>query len=60
MKTRSGTLEDGSNHPGPGILDPHRLLGDTGNQTRRVSVLIGNHQPIGVTEIKRVSVPTGS
>ena len=27
---------------------------------KRVSVLIGNHQPIGVAQTKRVSVPIGS
>ena len=55
MKTRSGTLVDGSHHPGHGILYPHLLPGKNGTQTRRVSVLIANHQPIGVTQTKRAS-----
>ena len=60
MKTRSGTLVDGSNHPGPGILHPHLLPGENGTQKRRVSVLIGNHRPIGAAQTKRVSVQFGS
>ena len=55
MKTRSGTLVDGSHHPGPGTLYPHLLPGKNGTQTRRVSVLIANHQPIGVTQTKRAN-----
>ena len=59
MKTRSGTLVDASRHPGHGLL--HLLLpGENGAQTRRVSVPIGNRQPVGVAQIKRVSVPIGS
>ena len=60
MKTRSRTLVDGSSHPGPGLLHPHLLPGEDGAQTRRVSVQIGNHQPIGVAQTKRVSIPIGS
>ena len=48
MKTRSGTLVDGSSHPGPGLLHPHRLPVEIGAQTGRLCVLIGTHQPIGV------------
>ena len=60
MKTKSGTLVDGSSHPGPGQLHPHLLPGENGAQTRRVSVLIGNHQPIRVAQTKGVSVPINS
>ena len=42
-----------------GLLHPHLVPGENGAQTRRVGVLIGNHQPIGV-EAKRVTVPIGS
>ena len=60
MKTRSGTVVDGSNHPGLGLLHPHLLTGEKETRTRRVSVLIGNHQPTAVTQTKSASVPIGS
>ena len=41
MSTCSGTLVDGSSHPGPGWLHPHLLLGGNGPQTKRVSVPFG-------------------
>ena len=34
----------------------HLQPGKNGALTKRVSVLIGNHQPIGVAQIKRVSI----
>ena len=51
---------DGSYLRGPGILHPHLLPGENGTETRRASVVIGNHQQIGATQTKRVSVPIGS
>ena len=41
------------------VLHLHLLPGENGAQTRRVSVPIGNHQPIGVAQTKRVGVPIG-
>ena len=41
-------------------LHPHLLLGETGAQTKRVSVLIGIHQPIGTAQKRCASVPIGS
>ena len=46
-------------HPGLGLFRPHLLLGENGGQRRRVSVLIGNYQPVGVAQTERVSVPIG-
>ena len=43
------------NNQRPG-LRLHLLPGKNGARTNRVSVLIGNHQPIGTAQIKRVSV----
>ena len=37
----------------------HLLLGDNGDRTKRVSVLIGDHQLIGAAQIKRVNDPNG-
>ena len=57
----NGILPNGNHHLGhgnnqwPGLL-LHLLPGKNGAQTKRVSVLIGNHQPIGVAQIRRVSV----
>ena len=59
MKMTSGTRADGSRHPGPGLLRPHLLLGKNGAQTKRASVLIGSHQPIGTAQTKGVSVRHG-
>ena len=42
-----------------GLLRPHLLLGKNGAQTKRASVLIGNHQPIGTAQTKGVSVRHG-
>ena len=58
-KMTFGTRPDGSRHPGPGLLRPHLLLGENGAQTKRASVLIGSHQPIGTAQTKRVSVRHG-
>ena len=38
----------------------HLHPGISGAQTKRVSVLIGKHQPIGTAQIKRVSGIPGS
>ena len=37
----------------------HLHPGDGGARTKRVSVLIGNHQPIGATRTRRMSVLDG-
>ena len=55
---RSETQPDGSSHPGPGLLRPHLLLGKSGAQTKRVSVLNGN-QLIATVQIKRARTPLG-
>ena len=54
-------MPTGRHHLGHGTNQRpgHPLLGDHGARTKRVSVLIGSHQLIGATRIKRVSVPNG-
>ena len=42
------------------ILNPHLLPVEIGPQTKRVSVLIGDHQPIGIAQTRRVIIPIGS
>ena len=37
----------------------HLHPGNSGARTKRVSVLMGNHQPIGAAQTKRVSVLDG-
>ena len=56
-----GVLPIGNHHLGHGnnqrpALRLHFLPGKNGAEIRRVNVLIGNHQPIGTAQIKRVSV----
>ena len=56
-----GILPNGNHHLGHGnnqrpALRLHLLPCKNGARTRRVSILIGNHQPIGTAQIKRVSV----
>ena len=59
-----GIIPAGRHHLGHGDhqllgLHLHPQPGTSGAQTKRVSVLIGNHQPIG-TQTKRVGVLIGS
>ena len=60
-ETRIGIQTHG-NRLGRGLLHPHlHLLRDeNGAQTKRVSILIDNHQPIGRAQTRRVSVLIGS
>ena len=60
-ETRIGIQSNG-NRLGRGLLHPHlHLLRDeNGAQTKRVSILIGNHWPIGRAQTRRVSVLIGS
>ena len=60
----NGVMSSGNQHPGHGNRKrhgPRRHLhpGNSGAQTKRVSVLIGKHQPIGLAQSKRVSVLNG-
>ena len=41
------------------LLHPHHLLGQSGAQTKRESVLIGS-QLIGTAQIKHIKTPHGS
>ena len=59
MKTRSGTLVDGSRHPGRGLLHLHLLPGENGTQTKRVSVPIGSYL-VGTAQVKREGLRHGS
>ena len=60
----NGIMPTGNHHLGHGNnqwpgLRLHLHPGNSGARTKRMSVLIGNHQPTGAAQTKRVSVLDG-